>query len=384
MRPNASVFYGLMVILSIFTACKKENEFRDPRGNNGNPNKPDTSKPSNPGNPANPDSIYVVKVKAVIGVGELIYDSIPASLQVISWDSSNVQHQRQLSLQPGTNSVNLPKAHKKYQLKLTQWGITDEMSFTKAELAEGTVITLGGTKQAKKLQREESFLLVQGNYQPRGKTLFYYNGSGLVNKVDYYQKKPQHSDLQLTVTDKYVLSGARVDKINRLDGSGLPTGFTEFTYDAQGKVVNMHQKSYDQETFAAVEYGYASGGTEITIDYLYSNGNAMEYKMKFRGGNKIEDVARSSTGGGEGGNYGYDFAINPYAQMNMPDLYLSNLSKNNIASQQKGYGGNIPSAVPYRFEYQYDADGYPVVLITSYKSYTTGEELYKIKKVFTY
>ena len=70
--------------------------------------------------------------------------------------------------------------------------------------------------------------------------------------------------------------------------------------------------------------------------------------------------------------------------MNWPDIFLSKSSKNNMISQQKGYAGGFPVAEPYKFEYTYDADGYPVELVKSYKSYTTGEHLYKTKTVYTY
>jgi hypothetical protein len=120
------------------------------------------------------------------------------------------------------------------------------------------------------------------------------------------------------------------------------------------------------------------------IDYLFSNGHAMEYKMKIRGGNKVEDAAITSTGGTEGGTYSYDFNINPFAHMNMPNIYLSNLSRNNLVSQQKGFGGNIPSGVPYKWTYQYDTEGYPVEVVRSYKSHVTGEHLYTTKTVYTY
>ena len=61
-----------------------------------------------------------------------------------------------------------------------------------------------------------------------------------------------------------------------------------------------------------------------------------------------------------------------------------NLSKNNLIEQQKNYSGNIPSAEPYKFEYTYDADGYPVELVKHFKNYRTGEHLFKIKIVYTY
>ena len=110
----------------------------------------------------------------------------------------------------------------------------------------------------------------------------------------------------------------------------------------------------------------------------------MENTITIKGGNKVEDAARTSTGGAEGGRYNYDFNINPFAHMNMPDLYLSNISRNNLTGQQKGFGGAVPSSVPYKYEYKYDHEGYPIELVKSYKSYVTGEHLYSVKTVYTY
>ena len=313
-----------------------------------------------------------------------MYDSIPASLQIISWDNNNVMHLRQINLAAGTNEVSLPKAHTKYQLKLSKWGISDEMSFTKSQVPEGTLIDLGGSKASKKIQLEEDFLLAAGSYRLDNKTVYTYNVKGGIQRIDYYEKRLQYSDLKRYQSDVFVYSGNRVIKINRLDEFDSQTAVTDFTYNAQGKVTNMHEKSYDQETGAAVEYSYAGATTDIEIFYQFHNGNSMVYFMKIKRGNKVDDAATTSLNKTESGVYGYDFNINPFAHMNMPNLFLSNISKNNMLSQQKSYLGNIPSAEPYKFEYSYDTEGYPTELIRSYKSYTTGEHLYDTKTVYTY
>jgi len=366
--------------ITFLTACTKENLPGNPTG----PQNPGQDTVPNDPVPGNPDSIYLVKVKAVITIGDINYDSIPSVLEVSSWDSSNTMHQRVLHLPAGTNAVNLPKAHLRYRLKLSQWGIADEMTFTKAQITEGTVISLGGRKAAKKLLMEESFLFASGAYHPQSKTIYSYNESGGIKQVDYYQKKPQHSDLKLYHFDRFAYNGTAVGKINRFDENGSAVGSTAFSYNAQGKIINMHQNSYGNETYASVEYSYEHGAANITIDYLYDNGQAMEYTMKFKGGNKTEDRAMSSTGGSEGGTYSYDLNINPFAHMNMPNIYLSNLSKNNMNGHQKGYGGSIPAGTPYRFEYIYDTEGYPIQLTKYFKSYVTGEDLYHTKTIYSY
>lgn len=374
MKKVQSFIVFVISTLTILISCNKDGLVDKPRP--GNPG-------GNPG-PGNPDSGYLVKVKATITIGDILYDSIPAELQITSWDSNNISHQKNLSLTPGTNNIALIKAHKKYKLTLTKWGVTDEITFNKGEIPEGTVIGLGATATPKKIKVEESYLLVEGAYRPDSKIIYSYGANGLLSQYEFFQKKPQHSDLKLYHKDVYTYSGTKVDEILRFDSSGQNIGRTEFTYNASGKITNMLQASNSGQTGAAVEYSASNGYNNIQIDYLYSNGNALEYKMKFKGGNLVQDAGLSSRGGGETGTYSYDFNINPYAHMNMPNIYLSNLSKNNLIGQSKSYSGSIPSRVPYKFEYTYDDNGYPVQLLTSYTSYTTGEHLYLMKTIYRY
>ncbi|HYH14934.1 MAG TPA: hypothetical protein VD794_06935 [Flavisolibacter sp.] len=381
MKKVITLLFVVTQFLTGLVSCKKEDFSTEA------PSKPTTPvnpRPTDP-MPNTPAATFMIKVKATIEVGEIMYDSIPASLQVTSWDSTNTAHQKQIELNPGANVLELPKAHVRYQLKLSKWGVTDEMTFTKDQINEGTLIGLGGKKAARKLKLTEKFLWVEGAYRPNGKSVYQYTANGNLQQVDYFQKLPQFSELQLTVRDKYEYSGNLLNKVNRYDGTGAFTGFTAFIYNAQGtQIVNIHEKTYDRDTYASVSYSYPTGAGVINIDYLFSNGQAMEYEMTFKGGNKVQDVARSSTGAGEGGTYVYDFNINPFAHLNMPTLNLSNLSKNNLVGQQKGFSGSIPSAVPYEYTYSYDSEGYPKEVVTSYKSGGSGEYLYKVKTVFHY
>lgn len=382
---------NLILALSIaavvlLSACSKEVLDKFPgNGNNGNGKPTDTTKVPVPNIPNKPivDSI-AFNVKVAIKVGELMYDSIPGNLEIRTWDSNMVIHQSSLKLSPGTNKISIPKSHQKVQLNLEQWGISDEKIFSSNEIAQSTVIVMGGSRQAKLLKKEESFRFIQGTYYPSARSVYHYNSQDKVVRVDNYNKLPEFMELQLVHYNQYAYAGNNAVSIKMFNPQHQQVATTEFTYDGQGRVVNMSQDSYGNKTFGSVEYSYADGYGDVTLDYLYDNGHALEYKMKFAGGNKISDAAVSSTGGGEGGTYSYDHYINPFIHMNLPSLYFANMSKNNMIGQQKGFGGNIPSAVPYKFEYRYDSDGYPIELEKSFKSHVTGEHLYKIKTVYTY
>ena len=357
-----------------FIACSKNTLEPAAPGNPGNQN-------PNPGSSSG-DSSYVLRVKAEITIGDIVYDSIPATLEIKSWDSSNVLYQRQVILNAGNNEIRLSSKHARYQFRIEKWGVIGDTTFTKSEIAPGTLLRLGGSKNARKLKSEESFLFVNGNYQPDSKSIYSYKTNGSLNKIEYYQKKAQSSELKLLYVDDFFYSANHLEKISRKNDSANQVGITTFTYAANGKIGNIHQESYGNNTYAAIEYG-SGPGSQITIDYLFDNGNTMEYQMTFKGGNKIQDVAVSSRGGGEGGVYGYDQNINPFAHINLPSLFLTNLSKNNLVSQEKSFSGSIPTSIPYKFEYIYDGEGYPVELVRSFKS-ISGEHLFKIKTIYTY
>lgn len=362
-----------LTLLTLLTACRKENVPANP-GTPGNDNP----------NPTGPARVHVLKVQAAIKIGDVLYDSIPASVQLTSWDSSNAIYQQELQLMPGANTINLPQSHLKYRLRLNKWGITDEITFTKTDKPAGSLITLGGSQTSRKLQLEETSVFILGTYQPNSKTVYLYDQDGLIKQVNYFQKKPQQQDLSRSYSDILEHEGNRVQRITRLDENNNLVGGTTFTYGGDGRVTNMHQASYDQESYAVVSYDTAQGFKSVVIDYALDNGNAVNYSMKYKGGNMTEDQSTSSTGAGGHGLYTYDFNINPYIHLKLPDFFLSRMSKNNLIDQQKTYAGSLPSAEPYKFEYSYDAEGYPVELVKSYKSYTTGEHLYKTRTVYTY
>lgn len=354
------LFLGMAVLL---LACQKDDINVPP------PIDPGSEIPTRP-----------IRLQAVVSIGQLIYDSVPAQFTIMSWDKQNQAHIKDTVI-AGKGIVHLPASHQRFQIKVSKWGITDEMTIEQTAIDPNTTYVLGGAKTAKKLMMEESFLLVQGQYQPSSKAIYSYGTKGLQH-VTYFQKKPQFANLQLTMRHEYQYSGNNVVRINRIDSAEKLFGYTEFTYNPQGtKVTNIHEVSPAGETGAAISH---EAGGIVSFDYLFSNGHSMQYEMQFKGGNKVYDIARSSRGGSESGNYKYDTNINPYAHMNMPDLFLSNLSKNNTVSQQKGYSGAYPVAEPYQFDYTYDSDGYPISLVKHYKNHFTGEFMYQTKTVFSY
>lgn len=330
------------------------------------------------------EALLKVKLQAVITVGDINYDNIPAQFRISIWNAQGGVKVLDTLLQGGVNELKLPASGVKYQFELSKWGLSDEMSLDRDQLKENEIYTLGGAKAAKKLRLEEQFTLTSSGYVPSGKSVYNYNADGKLQKIDFYDKLPQHSDLRLSWSKVYVYTNGKLNRINYLNNQGVAFGYLDLTYNANGtKIVAMKEISYDQSTDAKIEYTYPSGYAQLNFNYVFANGKGMGYSMKIKGGNKFEDSA-SGTSGGENGTYRYDFNINPYAHINLPNLYLSNLSRNNLVDQQKNYAGSIPSVEPYKFEYTYDEEGYPKELLKSFKSYSTGDHLFKIKTEYTY
>lgn len=381
---------AMLLITALFTACTKDDILRNPIVNKPGQSPADTTV-TNPADtvattPPVP-AILKVAVKVGIQVGEVFYDSIPATVRLTTWDSSGAMQETSLALGAGTNRVELPSNKARYHFFLSKWGVSDEITLTRDQLREGQPITLGGSRQAKKLKLEERFTINSlGESWPQAKTIYQYDASNRLVKITYFQKMVQYPDLRMTLVDKFVYSGNKVQRIDRYgsqDTAFAPTSFTEFTYDAAGRISHMHSTE-STETFASVEYSVDTRHDLVTVDYLFSNGGAVENTMKFLGGNKVQYAARSSRGDSEGGSYTYDFNINPYIHMAWPDMWFRHSSKNNEVKNDAGYSGAYPSTVPYKIEYTYDGDGYPTTQFKSYKSYPAGEHLYTTKTVYTY
>ncbi|POY35046.1 hypothetical protein C3K47_17470 [Solitalea longa] len=371
--------YAMLIVATCLISCSKEDGLSPEPIEM--PSDGDTS--HNPGPIVSPGT-YTIKIKAVIKIGEITYDSIPASLEITSWDSSHTENKKSLDLLPGVNTIKLPKNHLKYQLKLTQWGITEEKTLTGPELEQSDLLTMGGIRVARKLKSEATYRFIQDEWHPQARTHYTYNADGTLKQLTFFKKEVHVQALQLSNVHKYEYQNGRLSIIKRFDGFSNLQGSTGFAYDANGGIINMSDKQSGQETHTVVKNGFLGGNGSIDIDFLFSNGHAMEYSMQFKNGNKISDRALTSTGATEGGSYKYDFYINPFVHLNMPNLYMSNLSKNNVIDQQKGYGGSYPTTELFKIEYTYDAQGYPEKVIKSYRSPGSGSFLYDVKTEFVY
>ena len=324
-----------------------------------------------------------VTIKFQVTVGRALYDSMPGLLKVSASDPGRPVWNREIALQKGVTTIRVPLHATHYQFEAREWNSQGQTSFTRSTITPGMQVLIAAYRAPKRLLAETVYTEQAGGYVPESRTTFHYNSTGRLAEILNYQRSIQVSGLPLTHVYRFVYADGRLDTIRRQDPQNQLTGLTAFTYTG-GKISSIHSSSYGQETRVTVQYGQTGDTGKIELDYLFSNGKSMTYRIVTMNGNKIADHAQSATGGGETGRYEYDHYINPRHQLGWPDPYFSDYSKNNLLREHKSYTGNIPSVIPYKTEYRYDTDGYPVEVYTSYMGYTSRQHLYRTRKSYSY
>ena len=329
-----------------------------------------------------------LKIKPMIKVGEITYDSIPVNFTWITWDATGkmIATQR-IPLPAGINEVTLPGNAYKYSLQVERWGIHDEIEVLKTNIEEGTVYSLGGSKAAKKLKSELVYKWVDGAYQSLSKNTYEYDANGRLSQILYHLRRADNSPY-LAMTDKFSYNAAgKVQRINRYDEHNVLKSETVFDYDQQGRYKRASLTEENNFTQGEITYSPAAdpGTHQIDIRYSFAQGPfPTNYNMQRKGGNTVKDIKINSNNTTESGTYQYDFNINPYIHMNWPDMFLSNQSRNNLVGQQKVFTWGPHINIPYGFTYTYDADGYPKEVVKTYFNYATGIYVYSTKTVFNY
>jgi hypothetical protein len=77
--------------------------------------------------------------------------------------------------------------------------------------------------------------------------------------------------------------------------------------------------------------------------------------------------------------YTYDTKINPFNALGYLDYQLLNFSANNKLTENVNYVDcSFPALIPDTFSYQYNEQGYPTILTTTYK----GSQLKSERKFY--
>ncbi len=324
-----------------------------------------------------------VKLRTVMQVGAVVYDSIPASLQLSTWNHNGEMVTSYLSLKAGVNDVPILKSAARYRFHVLKWGTSSELILNRQDVVEDTVYTLSAAKAAKLLKGEMTYKLINGTYVPERKNEYLYSAGGKLIHINYFLKRADNSTY-LAMRDEFDYSGAQVHTIRRYNNADSLIRTIKFSYSTEGKVSSIIQSENGRQTTASVAY-FNYGAPQIKLSYTYSwQTLSSDYIMTFNGGNVKEDLSYSSNENSEIGTYGHDLQINPYIHMNWPNLSLSNTSKNNLNYQYKTYQYHYPSVEAYSFNYSYDGDGYPKELISGWRSFPSLAHAFTTKTVYVY
>lgn len=317
-----------------------------------------------------------------IRVGTVLYDSLPGTVKVDAVDADGNHWKKELELAEGLNQISVPEKYASYRFEMSKWNTAETKNISRQQLRQNDLIAFSTSRSAKRLITENTMIETAAGYVTDSRTSFAYDNNQL-STVSYFQKRLDETTLRLSNVYTFIYNSKMLDTIKRYDNLNNLQGYTSFYYQ-NGRITNMHESNAGQSTGAAAVYFDFDKSIVVEADYLYHNGNTMSYRMVYRNGNKVSDAATSSTGGGETATYSYDSNVNPYYQLGYPDLLFARTSKNNLLLEQRSYSGNIPSAVPYKYEYAYNEDGYPEQKIVSFKGYSSGQHLYRMKTLFVY
>lgn len=371
----------ILIILGILFSCSKPDVVWpvDPPpvgggvGNGG----------QQPQEPQRPETM-TIKVKAVIKIGKVVYDSIPARLTVTTYDKTGNVHVKNVQLVEGVNDVIIPGDHLRYRLEVECWGQHDEMVLDRSDVHEDMVYMLGGSRAAKRLQYDQRMIWENGVFRATHRTEYEYDQQGQLVKANFLSKKADGS-IQLDASEELIIQLGKVKTVVRKDGQGNETSRLEIQYDQQGKIMAMKEKAAGIETSATVTYAVTANGVETMLHYVYSNTPiTMDHWKLLGNGNQVSSSIVYSNHNSELTSSLFDQNINPYIHMNWPDIHLSRNSRNNVNWQRKEYYGAYQVSDPVNFRYTYDHEGYPVTLLQDHRAYVGGQILYTTKTIYHY
>jgi len=366
-------------ILAILNTDTAEN-FGYPAGSFGN---------HNPNTPQE-EMDKRIFIRPLIKVGDIIYDSIPVQLVVKSWNAKNEMTYNIHYLPAGTQSLYLSAKAVKHQLTISRWGIHDELLLQKNEIQENTVYDMGGSKAAKKPITVYEYKIMNGVSVPITKTNFEYNTNGQLKQTVVFAKHPDKTNY-IIQKNSFEYTNNKITHIKTYNENYELEKTLMAQYNTEGRVAYMEEKRGVLFTKAFVYYipletqSGISQHFRVDIEYTHEHGLYKTYYNKqVHGGVIIKDQKSTGNGNTQEGLYQYDSNINPYAHLNIPDLTLSSLATHNATNSWKTWYGAYPEFEAYKFDFKYDADGYLIEQLITYRSYRTKIETHTSKTVFVF
>ena len=367
---NVIVSFVSIVALSttLLTACTKEEMPKQPL---------EQPQPELNPNPPVEEGFFTIRLKAAITVGDVIYDSIPATFRITSWDNNGVQHQKDTTLEAGAQIIKLPRAHSRFAFYVNKWGVEDQLVISKNEVTDFATYTLKGSKAAKKLQAVTQYSFVNGAYVVSSKKIFSYDAQGRIKAIDNLAPGTEPGSLRLAGQEVFTYNGNQlgVDYINKGGGNEYVVEQSAYAFDALGRTIRSEYKYLTQHEI--YNNHFTENGINMLMGENASDPNGARIALKFTGGNRVEEKTVIPDHETTVKFFRYDFNINPYAVIKMPSVYFELASKNNVVAEGWSGTDHVLS------QYSYDAEGYVTQVIKKERN-NNGQVVPALKTVFTY
>ncbi|WP_293300067.1 hypothetical protein [Pedobacter sp. UBA4863] len=333
---------------------------------------------------------FVLNLKPIFKVGKIVYDSIPAVLNITTYPLQGNPTTQTYYIAAGGQKLTLAKKVAKYKLSIAKWGMIDEVELEQADMTSEVKLFMGGsTEVAKKIKTESVYLFSGGRWIPQTRKEYSYNALGQVTRITHLSKATDGSPVTDGTEELIYQANNKVSEIRyQVNGTNK---VNYFWYKPDGKLERMKEINEEDTITAEVSYLAQPGKTGITNNYQigatyqYSRRYYKQYATaEMQGGNAYIYTNHTSHGDSETTTATYDFNINPYAHLDIPDFWLTQLSKHNRLNKWSRYETYIPKYNAYQFSYTYDVEGFPKEIITKYNISNTATDAYITKTVFTY
>jgi hypothetical protein len=323
-----------------------------------------------------------VRVKLEMILGGIYYPNIDAPVIVRAHDASDavVWEEEFTYMGPEPNDLKIKTGYSRYSIEFNKWGKTLQQKFMATHLWEGRVregvvpvtYVFQTTVAPKKVNTTVTSWSRNVNgavvVEPINKVRYEYLDGRiyLINSQTYNKNTSRFVDDSQT---EVIYEGDRVKKLETwLAGQDSPYSETNYTYDAEGYATHIQHKGIQTGITTEVDLTYQYGDRVIKASYRLSNGTGFEYEMVSQHGSQKSDRTTRGSQVCSEATFTYDKGVNPLKHLGYTDYLLRNYSISNRTSEDARYVGcAFPSLIPETYEYEYDADGYPLVSRTFFR-----------------
>ena len=321
---------------------------------------------------------HLLPVQTNVQVGSIPYNDLDLHLNATAHNDQQTSWQGSFEIVNGRGIVKLPRKYNNFSLFFEMWGQRVEKVLTGVEVEGMEELLMETSHIVKRIKRTENYIM-EPQLKLQNITEFFYDESNRLSTTTYYHRVPATGEMEISMHDEFTYSGEnRVATVVRLNPDReFWYSRHDYYYDEQGRISKIDEPISGGPMKALFNYNNQSKSLE-SIHYQFYAGQSIWFPFRIIGGNLITDVMSN----GEGV---YDKNINPFAHQGYTDIFLRNVSKNNVLKHEPQNAANgFPTLVKDKSEYVYDADGYPTEIITTFNSYSTGEFAFREKKVIEY